>query len=135
MSDQKSAALIQQLFGDVPSSATDAVLSADHPSPEAGGPCATCAFRQGTQANQTAHTLTLARLCVEGITPFQCHEQPRLCRGFIAALNLRGTPANEDERRWVAAHRYAADLLAECIASAVEADSLGAAQRSERKSA
>lgn len=104
------------LFVDSP--ATEAVLAADHPSPANGGPCATCAFRPGTEANGTAHTMALARACVEGVTPFHCHEQPRLCRGFIAAVNLRGAPADEEERRRAYAAQLFADLLGRCIDAA-----------------
>lgn len=98
---------------DVPSAASDAVIAAIHPSPEAGGPCATCAFRRGTEANQTAHTIQLARLCVEGA--FYCHEQPQLCRGFIAAIYLRGVPDTEDAQRWSEVAGHAADMLALCV--------------------
>jgi len=113
----------------VPSAACDAVLAAVHPTPADGGPCATCAFRPGTEANTTAHTITLARLCVEGLRPFHCHENPGLCRGFIAAVNLNGVPQNEDERRWQAANTLAADLYGDAIAAARDADTavLGAA--------
>lgn len=106
----------------VPSAACDAVLEAAHPAPEAGGPCATCAFRPGTEANTTAHTITLARLCVEGLRPFYCHEQPQLCRGFIAATNLRGVPETEEARRWQEINAAAADLYADAIAAGVDAD-------------
>ena len=53
-------------MSDVPSAASDAVIAANHPAPEQGGPCATCAFRPGTEANLSPHTMQLARLCVEG---------------------------------------------------------------------
>lgn len=105
-------------YSDVPSPASDAVIAATHPTPDAGGPCATCAFRPGTEANSTAHTLTLARMCVEGVTPFQCHEQPQLCRGWISAVNLRGQPLNDDDRRWCEVNRLAADVVGQCIAAA-----------------
>lgn len=107
---------------DVPSAASDAVLLGVHPSPEHGGPCATCAFRPGTEANRTEHTISLARLCVEGLRRFHCHEQPRLCRGFIAAINLRGVPQVEADERWSAVAGYAADLLADAIAAGKAAD-------------
>ena len=105
----------------VPSAACDAVESAKHPSPEAGGPCATCAFRPGTEANRSAHTAELARLCVEGFRFFYCHEQPQLCRGYLAAINVRGVPESEDDRRWSDVCGIAADLIADCISRA-EAD-------------
>lgn len=107
---------------DIPSAAADAVIAADHPSPENGGPCATCAFRPGTQANQSWYTMALARMCVEGITPFSCHEQPQACRGWIAAVNLRGAPNTEDDRRWCEASRAGAELIAACIDSAKQAE-------------
>lgn len=106
----------------VPSPATDAVIQAVHPSPEAGGPCATCAFRPGTEANGTEHTITLARLCVEGGRLFHCHEYPQLCRGFIAAINLRGSPHTDEDGRWQVVCGMAADVLADAIAKGVEAD-------------
>lgn len=114
----------------VPSAACDAVLEAEHPSPADGGPCATCAFRKGTQANQTAHTIVLARLCVEGMRSFYCHEAPQLCRGFIAAMNLRGVPPDDDEdaKRWQAVNGMAADLYAKAIAVAREADEQAASR-------
>jgi hypothetical protein len=68
--------------------------------------------------------MALARLCVEGITPFSCHEKPQLCRGFIAAVNLRGAPDTEDDRRWQEVARDSADILGRCIDAAVEADRL-----------
>ncbi len=105
----------------VPSAASDAVTAAEHPSPEAGGPCATCAFRPGTEANTTPHTVELARLCVEGFRHFYCHEQPRLCRGFIAALNLRGVPETDDDRKWAEIAGHAADILSDAIHLAVRA--------------
>lgn len=106
----------------VPSPASDAVTAAEHPSPECGGPCATCAFRPGTQASETWHTVELARLCVEGLVPFHCHERPGLCRGFVAAANLRGAPETEDDRRWMEVNRIAADLMARAIAAGKKAD-------------
>ncbi len=106
----------------VPSPASDAVIAAAHPSPEDGCPCATCAFRPGTEANRTEHTIELARLCVEGGREFSCHERPQLCRGFIAAINLRGAPEDEEARRWCEVAGAAADIFSKCIDAAVEAD-------------
>lgn len=97
------------------SEAFNAVVAAEKPSAENGGPCATCAFRAGTEAHETWWTVELARLCVEGLRPFQCHEQPQLCRGWIAAVNLRGVPADEDARRACEVAGAAADILAQCI--------------------
>lgn len=107
------------------SPAFDAVVSAVHPSDADGGPCATCAFRLGTEANRSEHTNLLARLCVEGITPFDCHEHTRLCRGWIAAVNLiaaEGLDTSEDARRHREAMAFAADMLGRCIDRAVAAD-------------
>jgi hypothetical protein len=106
----------------VPSPACDAVEAAEHPSPEAGGPCATCAFRPGTEANTSWWTRDLARLCVEGTRTFQCHEQPQLCRGFIAAINLRGPTETDDAKKWNECAGFAADMLADAIQVGVEAD-------------
>ena len=58
-----------------------AVMEAEHPSPECGGPCATCAFREGTEANRSELTLLRALFCVAGLVPFLCHEKPGACRG------------------------------------------------------
>ncbi len=108
----------------VPSAACDAVIAAIHPSPENGGPCATCAFRVGTEANQTWHTMALARLSVEGGRMFHCHERVQLCRGFVAALNLRGAPQDEDDRNWAVVAGHAADMFTQCIDAAVAADAV-----------
>lgn len=107
---------------DVPSAASDAVEAAQHPSPAAGGPCATCAFRPGTEANRTPHTRDLARLCVEGFRNFHCHEHPHLCRGFVAALNLRGVPQDDEDRKWSEVAACAADLLQDAIDVGRQAD-------------
>jgi hypothetical protein len=100
------------------SPAFDAVCAADHPAPDAGGPCATCAFRPGTEANRSEYTTALARACVEGIEPFHCHEHPRACRGWIAAVNLNGAPEGEEWERWREVNRIAADLIGRCIDAA-----------------
>lgn len=107
---------------DIESPASDAVLAASHPSPECGGPCATCAFRPGTEANRSRHTLALARLCVEGITEFKCHEQTQLCRGWIAAVNLRGFPKTDADILHAKKSAMCAEFLAESIETAVKAD-------------
>ena len=104
------------------SPSTDIVLNAEHPSSADGGPCDTCAFRRGTEANQTWHTMALARACVEGLRPFHCHERPQLCRGFIAAANLRGEPRTAADRRHMEAARHVADVLSEAIQVGVQAD-------------
>lgn len=106
----------------IPSPATDAVLAAEHPSHADGGPCGGCAFRRGTEAEQTPHTVALARACVEGLRPFYCHEHPGPCRGFVAAVNLRGVPDDEMERRWQEANAVLADVLWESIAAVAKAD-------------
>jgi hypothetical protein len=106
------------------SAASDAVIAATHPSPDAGGPCATCAFRPGTEANQTAHTLLLAKACVEGVRPFHCHEQPQLCRGFVAAVNLRGAPQTKADKRHAQASAVMVDVLAMAIRVGAEADAM-----------
>lgn len=115
-------ARVRQPLIAVPSHACDAVVAAEKPSPEDGGPCATCAFRVGTEANVTEHTMTLARLCVEGFRTFHCHETPQLCRGFIAALNLRGTPATEADKSWAVVCGEIADSLHDAIRNAAAAD-------------
>lgn len=102
----------------VHSPAVDAVMAAQHPKPSDGGPCATCAFRAGTEANKTEHTQVLVRLSVEGFRYFYCHEQTQLCRGYIAAMNLRGVPKTRDERRLSEAAGSAADVLERCISAA-----------------
>jgi hypothetical protein len=102
----------------VTSPAFDAVVAAHHPSPECGGPCATCAFRPGTHANSADFTVALARLCVEGLEPFNCHEKPQACRGWIAAVNLNGAPQTEDDRHRIEAARWGVGILSACIAAA-----------------
>lgn len=110
-----SATRHTEFDGLFPSDASDLVMAGDHPPHEAGGPCATCAFRAGSEANRTEHTVMLARLCVEGFRPFHCHEHPHACRGWIAAINLRGAPETEEERRWSIVAGDAADVLGVCI--------------------
>lgn len=111
------------------SPACAAVEGAEKPAADAGGPCATCAFRPGTEANGTDYTVTLAALCVEGFREFGCHEHPRLCRGYIAALNLRGVPSGEEDRRWSECAGWLADQLSNAIISAVEAENIAASMR------
>ncbi len=105
-----------------PSPACDAVMAAKHPSPAAGGPCATCAFRPGTEANLTPSTVELARLSVEGFREFFCHERPQVCRGFNAAMNLRGVPTTDDDRKWSEMAGHGADILSFASHRAKEAD-------------
>lgn len=106
----------------VSSPACDLVMSREHPPYSAGGPCHDCAFREGTEANASQHTVMMARLCVEGFRQFDCHVHPGICRGFVAALNVRGVPETEEERRWQEVTGAAADLLAECVAAAKAED-------------
>lgn len=116
------------MLGEVESQAFDLVSRAEHPSPECGGPCATCAFRLGTQANLSEHTVALAKLCVEGISPFSCHEKPQLCRGWIAAVNVlefEGLPQDEDSKRHREVMAHAADMLSMCISAAVQEQNRG----------
>lgn len=108
----------------IPSPACDAVLAGDHPAWESGGPCATCAFRPGTEAATTQHTVELARLCVEGFRYFGCHEHAGLCRGYVAAMNLRGVPQDEDDRRWSIVAGEAADILQMAIEAGIAADAV-----------
>jgi hypothetical protein len=54
--------------------------------------CATCAFREGTQANLSELTQIKIRRCMDTAEPFYCHEDPHgiaLCRGFVDALDAR----------------------------------------------
>jgi hypothetical protein len=111
------------------SPACDVVSGGNQPSPKQGGPCATCAFRNGTEASQTPHTMTLARLCVEGLSPFMCHEKPGLCHGFIAAANLRGAPCTETDIEYAAVCRETAEHLADAISAGAKADALLSARK------
>lgn len=98
----------------IPSAACDLVMAAPHPTPEDGGPCKTCAFRVGTYPHQQKLTVTLARSCVEGLRQFHCHEKPGLCKGYIAAANLRGTEFTEESE----AYGVIADFLGDCQTTA-----------------
>ena len=102
------------------SGAFQAVLHADHPSPENGGPCATCAFRIGTEANRSEHTTALAALCVEGLREFRCHEKPQLCRGWIAAVNAKHAAGEYADKKHLEASRFCADFLSDAIDRAVD---------------
>lgn len=62
----------------------------------------------------------LAKLCVEGLVPFDCHEKAQLCRGFIAAVNLRGAPTTRTERRHAEAAKSAAEMLGLVIRTIVQ---------------
>lgn len=106
----------------IESPAFDAVLAAEHPSPECGGPCATCAFRPGSEASASEHTVALAKACVEGGKYFRCHEHPALCRGWIAAVNLRGLPFDD-----------AAGLAADLLGDAIDAAALAQAEEALRE--
>jgi hypothetical protein len=51
--------------------------------PEVKARCGTCAFRAGTLPNGCAVTLLDALKCsMEGV-PFMCHEDLRLCTGYL----------------------------------------------------
>lgn len=97
------------------SPACDVVMNAKHPSYANGGPCHECAFRAGTEAYRSVHTQQLARLCVEGFREFQCHIHPHVCRGFNAAIRVRGAPKTQADKRHAEAAGIAADILGECI--------------------
>ena len=99
------------------SEAVETVIAAEHPSPEAGGPCHGCAFRPGTEANRDDVTQLMIRLCVEGFRTFDCHMKPGLCRGYVAAANLRGVPKRGDrrERTKVEVLGWTADRIAEMV--------------------
>lgn len=94
-----------------------AVVVADDakPSPERGGPCATCALRVGTDANQASVTMLTVELCLMSGEPFYCHEHNRVCKGWIAAANAIACDgeAVPDFQRRVAA--VALDQLGDCI--------------------
>lgn len=109
------------------SAAFDAVSAAQHPDPADGGPCATCAFRSGSEASRTDYTVALAVSCVEGLVPFHCHEKDQLCRGWIAAVNLNGPPTTREQRR----HQKAAAMVADAIGQAIEVGK--AAEREARR--
>ena len=115
------------------SPAMEAVIDAEKPAPDAGGPCATCAFRAGTEANRTMHTMLLAALCVEGVTPFDCHEHPRVCRGWTAAVNLKAQAGEVSDDPEAVKYRQAmcdgADIIAMCIAAAKAEDEKAHAAR------
>jgi len=104
------------------STASDAVMSADHPCHEDGGPCHDCAFRPGSEANKSRHTVTLARLCVEGMTQFDCHVHAGMCRGWIAAMNLNGEPDTDLGRAKCEGAAIMAEILTDAIQAGVEAD-------------
>jgi len=46
--------------------------------------CRTCAFRVGTYANGSPQTTMDALKCVVEGVPFNCHEESKLCAGYIA---------------------------------------------------
>jgi len=94
------------------SEAVEAGIAHKHPSPENGGPCHGCAFRKGTEANRDDVTQTMIRLCVEGMRTFDCHMTPGLCRGYIAAANLRGVPTTAKDKKRADVCGTAADLIA-----------------------
>lgn len=63
------------------------------------GCCATCAFRQGTAANQSAPTVADAMTCTTELDRFYCHEgvtddtKPlKVCRGWAQAVKFKVGP-------------------------------------------
>jgi hypothetical protein len=46
--------------------------------------CVTCAFRSGTYANGCETTVMDALKCVMERVPFQCHEENKLCGGYVS---------------------------------------------------
>lgn len=97
------------------SPSVEAVIAAEHPAPDRGGPCSGCAFRKGTEANRDEVTQTMIRLCVEGMRTFDCHMRPGLCKGYIAAANLRGVPTTKRDRVKADIYGTAADFIAGMI--------------------
>lgn len=66
------------------------------PRVDACGMCHTCAFRIGSQANQTQTVAEDVMDCLSDGRTFYCHdfpdgETPKVaCRGFVAAMRLKG---------------------------------------------
>lgn len=68
------------------------------PPPTPREKCAGCAFRPGTEAQQSDLTRLKARLCVLALDPFLCHEnavdgqlpagEERLCVGYAEAMGV-----------------------------------------------
>lgn len=61
--------------------------------------CATCAFRQGSAANQCVPTVADALECVNNVEKFMCHENvhdgedpTKMCRGWAQAVKLIREP-------------------------------------------
>lgn len=46
--------------------------------------CRTCAFRSGTYANGCETTVMDALKCIMERVPFSCHEESRLCAGYVS---------------------------------------------------
>lgn len=62
--------------------------------------CDDCAFRPGTEANQSEWTKIKARLCAEIPAEFLCHRRPGLYAGWAALaneLNAQGFHAGQTE--------------------------------------
>lgn len=55
--------------------------------------CDGCAFRKGTEANNTAHTVLIAITCVLKEETFHCHKrftptgETKICNGWINVMN------------------------------------------------
>lgn len=61
--------------------------------------CATCAYREGTEAANTPSTVFLAELCVMSGETFNCHEDHRPCRGWANEVQ-RQQAAGERPKAW-----------------------------------
>jgi hypothetical protein len=84
-------------------------------------PCEGCVFIEGTEANRSEYTRALFEACVEGITPFYCHERPDVCRGWVGAVNARWAGVDlttEETQRHITVSRMGAEILGICIETA-----------------
>lgn len=59
--------------------------------------CRTCAFRSGTYANGSEQTVMDAMKCIMERVPFNCHEENKLCAGYVSMC--AETP-NKTETPW-----------------------------------
>lgn len=62
--------------------------------------------------------MALAVACVEGLQLFHCHVHPGLCRGFVAAVNLRGVPKTKADRKRAKVAGLLVDMLSDVIREA-----------------
>lgn len=60
--------------------------------PDVDNRCSTCAFRQGTYPNGSPVTLMDAVKCIEEGVPFNCHEESKLCAGYVMFRKASGPP-------------------------------------------